>query len=446
MAHAKGAVLPLKGSTTVPPDKSVSHRALMLASMAEGKSHLRNLLDSKDVRSTLACMRALGAHIETTPADNGSFDAEVTGWGPLGPSEPDEVLDCGNSGTTARLLMGIIAGSKISATLTGDDSLVQRPMARIAEPLSRMGAAFAHANGTPWEGGAITLPLTVRGAGVPAAISYDSPKASAQVKTSIILAGLACPSGCTTNVTEPSKSRDHTELMLPAFGVDVDVRGNTVSMRGGQRLVACDIEVPGDPSSAMFLVAAAAMVPGSDIEISGVGLNPTRTGGFDLAARMGCDIVFEKTGGVGDEPCGNVRVRYREELSGTVAEPSEIPYMIDEIPILALLATHASGTTEFCGVSELRVKESNRLSAIVEGLNTLGCAASERGDDLLVSFGAPTRSVELDPLGDHRLAMTWVLANRCHDLGGQVLNLECIEVSYPRFIEGLDALQGGVDR
>ncbi len=443
MRFARGDAAPLIGVATVPPDKSISHRALMLASMADGVSRLENLLDSQDVRSTLGAMRALGASIEVTRRASGSFDAVVEGWGEKGPAQPTGPIDCGNSGTTARLLMGIIAGAGVRTELVGDASLSRRPMERIADPLSMMGASFADGDGTLWEGGPITLPLTVAGSGDVRPIAYRPKEASAQVKTAILLAGLGCDGGSRTTVIEPSGSRDHTERMLPAFGVPVTLDGLEVSIEGGQRLRPCDLRVPGDPSSAMFMVAAAAMTPGSDLLVPGVGFNPTRTGGFEMAIRMGCGIRVSRGRDCGREPVCDLRVLYSEGLVATEVEPAEIPFLIDEVPVLALLATHAEGRTVFRSVQELRVKESDRLAEIASGLVALGCRAEESGDDLIVSCGLPRLDADLDSKGDHRLAMTWVLANRCHGLGGSVRGTSCMDVSYPGFVEELDELQEG---
>ena len=434
-----------KGSVQVPPDKSISHRALIFAAMAEGRSHLTNLLDSQDVRSTVSCLRALGADIDVVAGDGRSFDAEVEGWGARGPQTPDEPLDCGNSGTTARLLCGVLAGSSASAVLTGDASLSKRPMGRVAVPLALMGARFSKPDGGDWAGESVTLPMRVTGAGKPRRIDYDMPVASAQVKTAVLLAALFAEGA--TSVSEPQMSRNHTELMLPAFGSNLDsilfAEGRHMArMYGGQPLHACDVTVPGDASSAMFLAVAAALVPGSEICIQGVGLNPTRAAALDVMSRMGCHLEVEPHLATGGEPSGDLYVSYAPGLRAPYVGAEEIPALIDEVPVLSLLATSARGMTIFKEVGELRVKESNRLAAIVEGLTALGCEAREDGDDLKIVGGAPTRSITLDSRGDHRLAMTWVLANRCFGLAGDVTGLDCIDVSYPDFLQTLEQLQG----
>ncbi len=430
----------LRGTTTVPPDKSISHRALMMAAMAEGTSRLTNLLDSQDVNSTASCLATLGASIDVTRRGGGSFDATVTGWGDEGPKSPGHDLYCGNSGTTTRLLLGMLAGYDVQATLTGDDSLSARPMQRVVEPLAQMGASFSKPGAGAWSEGEITLPIRVHGSSSLRGIEYASPKASAQVKTALMFAGLHCSS--IVDLSEPYQSRNHTELMLPAFGVQVGVEPFRVSLRGGQKLHPCDVRVPGDPSSAMFLVVAAALVPGSDITIEGVGLNRTRIAGIEVAKRMGCDIETKRTTMVGDEPMGDVRVKYAPGIGAVVVEPQEVPNLIDEIPVLALLATSARGITTFREVAELRVKESNRLEAIIEGLCKMGATAREVGDDLEVEHGLPHQAALIDPRSDHRLAMTWLVAGKCLGLGKVTTDTSCFDVSFPGFEAKLDSLLG----
>ncbi len=424
----------------IPPDKSISHRALMLSAMAQGTSKLTNLLDSQDVNSTAKCLDALGAKVEVSRRSNGSFDATVTGWGEAGPKSPKAELDCGNSGTTTRLLLGILAGYDVEATLVGDESLSQRPMKRVVEPLTQMGACFSTPASDKWDSGEISLPINIKGTNELHGIEYASPKASAQVKTSLMFAGLH--SNSSVSLSEPYQSRNHTELMLPAFGARVDVKPLKVCLEGGQKLHACDISVPADPSSAMFFVVACALLPNASVVLRGVGLNQTRIAGIEVAKRMGSNISIEQTRKIGLEPVGDIHIKYAPVLSATVVEPQEVPNLIDEIPVLALLATSAKGTTKFCEVSELRVKESNRLNAIIEGLNALGACAREVGDDLEIDYGLPHKKTCLDPRRDHRLAMTWTIANRCLKLGGEVTNLECIDVSFPQFVDKLDALFG----
>jgi 3-phosphoshikimate 1-carboxyvinyltransferase len=451
---ASATVRPLKGSIRVPGDKSLSHRIALFSAMAEGSSRVRGLLDSLDVRSTLAVIESLGARVEldvdgcageasgqlgATTGAQGGLSGTITGWGPAGPRLPERILQCGNSGTTARLLLGALSGYDITASLTGDESLCRRPMGRVTLPLSRMGARFAPL-GTSGDAAA-TLPLTVYGSASPSALDYQSPVASAQVKSTVLLAGLNARG--TTSVTEPYQSRDHTELLLPAYGVQLAVDGLTVSVTGGQRLRASDCEVAGDPSSAAFPLVAAALIPASEVTARGVLLNPTRTGFLAVMRRMGADMDIEtgEAGRLGGERTGDVSLRYRGGLRATTVAACEVPSLIDEVPILALLATAAEGTTVFEGVGELRVKESDRLAAIVDGLTALGCVACAEGDELRVSHGLPRVDAPvLKTHGDHRLAMTWVIAARAFGLNPTILGLESVKVSYPTFFDDLEQL------
>jgi 3-phosphoshikimate 1-carboxyvinyltransferase len=467
------AVQPLKGSVQVPGDKSLSHRVALFSALASGTSRVRGLLDSLDVHSTLTAIEALGARIDlAAEADGSGLSGTIDGWGFAGPRLSGDILQCGNSGTTARLLLGILSGYDIRVSLEGDESLSRRPMNRVTQPLSRMGARFlpldrlraggaadldrpAEAAGPPERGGrradpseptnspepTSTLPLTVCGSGALKAIDHLSAVASAQVKSAVLLAGLNARG--TTSITEPHKSRDHTELLLPTYGVAVSVDGLTVSVAGGQRLHAVDCEVPGDPSSAAFPLVAAALIPGSAITVRGVLLNPTRTGFLAVMRRMGADIVVnvDKERQLGGEQVGDVTLRFARKLRATVVEPHEVPALVDEVPILALLATAAEGVTVFEQVGELRVKESDRLAAIVKGLFALGCDVCEDGDDLRVASGPPCVNAKtLDAHGDHRLAMTWSIAARAFGLTPNIHGLESIGVSYPGFFDDLRRL------
>jgi len=432
----------LKGCLRVPSDKSISHRALLLAAMADGTSHLSSLLDSSDVRSTIEAIKSLGASVLLTSCTEG-LSATITGWGASGPHDPDTYIDCGNSGTTTRLLLGILSGYPVKATLRGDVSLSRRPMGRVIHPLSEMGAVFTCAEcGREDTSEPLTLPLSIQGSDHLSAITHQLSVASAQVKTALLFAGLNADG--TTAVVEPYASRDHTERMLPIFGahINVDHQKNTVSLCGVQRLKACDIEVPGDPSSAIFWAVAAALIPGSKVELQQVSLNPTRIAAFEVMRRMGCDISYDQNTDISGEPIGTISVAYRDGLVATEIFPEEVPALIDEIPILALLATSAQGTTHFHKVGELRVKESDRLAAIWEGLSSLGCIAHIQDDDLLIEQGIPRYGVDLVSQGDHRLAMTWTLALYCFGLSGTVAELSCIEVSYPHFMTHLCMLRG----
>lgn len=425
---------PLSGAVRVPGDKSISHRSVLFSAMAEGTSHVSGVLDSADVRSSIGAVRALGAEVNLEKRPDGSLAGDIRGWGGLGPSQPEGAIDCGNSGTTVRLLMGVLAPWDITVELTGDDSLRRRPMRRIAAPLELMGARFAPE-------GATTLPLSITGTRGLAAISYDSPVASAQLKTAILLAGIFA-SG-TTSVREPAPSRNHTELMLPGFGVDVEAAPGEASVAGGQSLRACDVDVPGDPSSAAFMACAAALRPDSAIDIENVSLNEARIGFARVLERMGADITLKPTGGAGEEPCGTISVSYVEHLRSCEVVGREIASLVDEIPVLALVAAHAEGTTVFHEVGELRVKETDRLAAILEGLSKLGVRAWAEGDDLHIE-GKPglvvPEGLVFDSLGDHRLAMTWSLVGFTGAHPVSIRDFEAVRVSYPGFRADIERL------
>lgn len=425
---------PLSGAVRVPGDKSISHRSVLFSAMAEGTSHVSGVLDSADVRSSIGAVRALGAEVNLEKQPDGSLAGDIRGWGGLGPSQPEGAIDCGNSGTTVRLLMGVLAPWDITVELTGDDSLRRRPMRRIAAPLELMGARFAPE-------GATTLPLSITGTRGLAAISYDSPVASAQLKTAILLAGIFAAG--TTSVREPAPSRNHTELMLPGFGVDVEAAPGEASVAGGQSLHACDVDVPGDPSSAAFMACAAALRPDSTIDIENVSLNEARIGFARVLERMGADITLKPTGSAGEEPCGTISVSYVEHLRSCEVVGREIASLVDEIPVLALVAAHAEGTTVFHEVGELRVKETDRLAAILEGLSKLGVRAWAEGDDLHIE-GKPglvaPEGLVFDSLGDHRLAMTWSLVGFTGAHPVSIHDFEAVRVSYPGFRADIERL------
>ena len=425
---------PLSGAVRVPGDKSISHRSVLFSAMAEGTSHVSGVLDSADVRSSIGAVRALGAEVNLEKRPDGSLAGDIRGWGGLGPSQPEGAIDCGNSGTTVRLLMGVLAPWDITVELTGDDSLRRRPMRRIAAPLELMGARFAPE-------GATTLPLSITGTRGLAAISYDSPVASAQLKTAILLAGIFAAG--TTSVHEPAPSRNHTELMLPGFGVDVEAAPGEASVAGGQSLHACDVDVPGDPSSAAFMACAAALRPDSAIDIENVSLNEARIGFARVLERMGADITLKPTGSAGEEPCGTISVSYVEHLRSCEVVGREIASLVDEIPVLALVAAHAEGTTVFHEVGELRVKETDRLAAILEGLSKLGVRAWAEGDDLHIE-GKPglvvPEGLVFDSLGDHRLAMTWSLVGFTGAHPVSIRDFEAVRVSYPGFRADIERL------
>lgn len=425
---------PLRGAATVPGDKSISHRAVLFSAMAEGTSMISGVLDSEDVRSSIAAVRALGAEVNVEKQADGSLAGTVRGWGTAGPRQPQGPIDCGNSGTTVRLLMGIIAPWDITVEFTGDESLCRRPMRRITAPLMKMGVRFDPA-------GKETLPITEHGSRTLRALDYDAPMASAQLKTAVLLAGIFADG--TTIVREPAVSRNHTELMLPEYGVPTTAGTRVASVTGPAAMRASDVVVPGDPSSAAFLACAALLKRGSDIRIDNVSLNPARIGFVRTLERMGADIAERHEGSEGKEPNGSIHVRYTEGLRGCEVPPQHIASIIDEIPVLSLVAARARGVTVFKGVSELRVKESNRLAAIIKGLGRLGVDAWEEGDDLYVE-GNPGLQVPSDltfeTRGDHRLAMTWALAGLCGQVPVAIENFECVAVSFPEFLPTMQKL------
>ena len=430
------ATRPLAGDLRLPTDKSISHRAVLLAAMAEGESNLTGVLDSADVRATIAAAEALGATLEVVEASERGLRMRIAGWGARGPVTPADPIDCGNSGTTARLLMGVIAGWPITVTLTGDESLSTRPMARVTGPLAAMGA---HIITTP----AGTLPVTITGGDLRGA-AYVSPVASAQVKSAVLLAGLRAAG--TTTVTEPAPSRDHTERMLPAFGVAVttDAEMHAASLTGPVVVQAADVIVPADPSSAAFVTAAAMLVAGSHVRLPNVSANPTRTAFVRVLERMGARVRLSELPAMGLEPVATIDVRHTEHLRATLVTAAEVPALIDEVPVLALLATQADGTTRFEGVAELRVKESDRLEAVRAGLEALG-AQVEAGEDWLAVTGpAELTGARLPSLGDHRLAMTWAVAGLIATGETVVEGFEAVDVSYPRFADDLAALGSGL--
>ena len=425
---------PFKGDVTVPGDKSISHRAVLFAAMAEGTSHLSGVLDSEDVRASIRAVEALGAEVDLKAQPDGSLSGTVTGWGAEGPSQPAAPIDCGNSGTTARLLMGIVAPWDIEVTITGDESLKKRPMRRIVAPLAKMGVDFKPE--TPE-----TLPITVCGNRALRAIDYASPMASAQLKTAVLLAGVFADG--TTTVNEPAPSRNHTELMLPEFGVPTTAADRTASVTGPRVLQAAEVRVPGDPSSAAFLVCAAVLKPGSSLQVENVSLNTARIGFTRTLERMGADVSVRHAGAAGKEPYGMIAACHTPSLHGCEVPAEKIAGIVDEVPVLALVAAHARGVTVFREVGELRVKETDRLAAVVEGLGQLGVEAYIDGNDLYVEgqpgLRAPAGLV-FDSHGDHRLAMTWALVGLTGGVPVEVENFDSVKISYPRFLDDIERL------
>jgi 3-phosphoshikimate 1-carboxyvinyltransferase len=427
---------PLRGTLAVPPDKSISHRAVLFSALASGTSHVTGALSSEDVWSSIGAVQALGAAVDIDEGPRDTLDLTINGWGRKGPASPGGPIDCGNSGTTARLLLGLLAGREgVSAQLVGDRSLSGRPMRRVADPLATMGARIETAPGG-------TLPATVTGTRL-AARAFTIPMASAQVKTALLLAGLSAHGR--TAVTEPAASRDHTERMLPAYGVAVwrDERTHTAWIEGPAALRAMDLTVPGDPSSAAFWAVAAAIVPGSDVTLTGVSLNPTRLGFAAVLERMGANVEITPTTVAAGEPVGTIRIRYAGRLQPTRVEPHEVPSLVDEVPILAVAAARAEGVTVFEGVGELRVKESDRLAAICDGLAAFGVTVRDDTATLEVrGTDAVLRGADLDSLADHRLAMAWTIAGLLAGGPTAIRRYEAVAVSYPGFSDDLAALLG----
>lgn len=425
-----GAATRVDGEVTVPGDKSISHRVLLLGALARGRSFLGNLSPAEDVASTGRCLAACGAWLR--PFGPGKIVVDGNGVG-TGLSSPEAVLDCGNSGTTMRLLSGVLAGHPIDATLDGDASLRRRPMRRVAVPLERMGASVEP---TP-EG---TAPLRLRGRFPLTPIDYELPVASAQLKSLVLLAGLGADGP--TTVVEPAPSRDHTERLLGLCEIGVRVEGPRITVTPGTPQ-PFGIRVPGDLSSAAFLLALAAARPGWRVRCPGVTLNPGRTGVLEVLIAMGAAVTVEAGPGAGGvEPVGDVEVRGAPLRAATI-EGDLVPRLIDELPVLAVLATQAEGTTVIRDAAELRAKESDRIALLAAGLRALGAECEEAPDGLAVHGPVRLRAAALDAHGDHRLAMAWaVAACLCRDGGETAIDgAGCVAVSYPGFFEDLAAVQ-----
>lgn len=419
----------LTGKIRVPGDKSVSHRSVMFSAIAKGQVRVRNFLEAADCLSTAACMRALGAGVERQA--DGSF--LVTGVGLHGLKEPQGILDAGNSGTTLRLLLGILAAQPFFSSLTGDASLSRRPMGRVVEPLTRMGATIRGRGANRF------LPLAVLPhEGSLRAMDYESPVASAQVKSAVLLAGLYAERA--TCLTEPALSRDHTERMLSAFGARIEREGTKVTIEPADELFAPEeIVVPGDISSAAYWLVAASLIEGSDIILQDVGVNPTRTGILDVLSDMGANITIDNERESGGEALADIRVR-TASLRGTSFGGEIIPRLIDEIPILAVAALFADGDTVISGAAELRVKETDRLAAVTTELNRLASGAVEAKEDGMVIHGGRTLSpASCRTYDDHRMAMSLAVAGAA-GVGVTLDAPSCVNISYPSFYQTLDEL------
>jgi 3-phosphoshikimate 1-carboxyvinyltransferase len=432
--QASRPAAPLTGEIPVPGDKSISHRALMFGALAMGQTRITGLLEGEDVLRTAAAMQALGAAITRDGAD-----WLVTGRGIGGLTAPDDVLDMGNSGTAARLLCGILASHDLFAIMTGDASLRRRPMARVIEPLRACGAAFSARPGD-------RLPLSIQGARDALPITYRLPVASAQVKSAILLAGLNARG--ITEVEEPEPTRDHSENMLRHFGAEVSVTtqgtGRIIRLTGQPELLAADIAVPGDPSSAAFPLVAALLVPGSRVTIRAVGLNPLRTGLFATLRDMDATLTINNERTEGGEPIGDITVAY-QELSAVDVPPERAPSMIDEYPILAVACATARGTSRLRGLHELRVKESDRLAATTAMLQAAGIRAEILGDDLLIhGVSAPPGGGLVATHMDHRLAMSALVLGQITQAPMRIDDASFIDTSFPGFIPLMQGLGAGL--
>jgi 3-phosphoshikimate 1-carboxyvinyltransferase len=417
---------PLKGRVRAPGDKSISHRALILGALASGDTHIDGLLQSDDVLATAEAVAAFDAHVTRGGQDSGDDHWVVTGKGRF--DQPIEIIDCGNSGTGVRLLMGAAAGFAISVQFTGDSSLQSRPMGRVLTPLGQMGASWSG----EIEG---RLPLTLLGGGLNA-ISYRLPVPSAQVKSAVLLAGVNAQG--VTEVIEPEATRDHTERMLTAFGAKLEITpegtGRRIRMAGGQALTGTHVRVPGDPSSAAFLIVAALITPGSEVTVEGVLLNPLRAGLFDTLKEMGADLTIENAREESGEPVGDLVARYGP-LKGVDVPPGRAPSMIDEYPILAVAAAFAAGVTRMDGIGEMRVKESDRIALMAAGLKACGVRVSEEPEALIVegSGSPPPGGGTVTTHGDHRIAMAHLVLGLAAREAVTVDEPGMIATSFPTF-------------
>ncbi|MEE4347393.1 MAG: 3-phosphoshikimate 1-carboxyvinyltransferase [Paracoccaceae bacterium] len=431
---------PLKGEAHVPGDKSISHRALILGALSVGETRIEGLLEGEDVLDTARAMRAFGAEV----TDHGAGRWSVHGVGVGGFAEPDQVIDCGNSGTGVRLIMGAMATSPITATFTGDASLNKRPMARVTDPLALFGAQSVGRSGG-------RLPMTVVGAADPVPVRYTVPVPSAQVKSAVLLAGLNAPGQ--TVVIEREATRDHTERMLAGFGAEIVTRdtdeGREIILTGQPELVAQDIVVPRDPSSAAFPVCAALIVPGSDVLVPNIGLNPTRAGLFTTLREMGADLTYENLREEGGEPVADLRARFSPDLHGIEVPPARAASMIDEYPVLSVVAACATGQTVMRGVKELRVKESDRIEAMATGLRANGITVEDGPDWWTVTGlghgnipGGATVASHLD----HRIAMSFLVLGMVSRAPVTVDDAAPIATSFPVFEPLMQALGARITR
>ena len=415
----------IRGEITVPGDKSISHRSVMFGSIAKGTTEIHNFLEGADCLSTIGCFRRMGIEIE-----NKNGTVIVHGKGMHGLTAPSGTLDCGNSGTTTRLISGILAPQNFDVTLTGDESIQKRPMKRIIEPLSMMGADIKSIRGND------CAPLKICGMPL-AGIHYTSKVASAQVKSAILLAGLYAD-GLTT-VTEPQVSRNHTELMLKFFGAELESKETSVTIWPATELFGNRIDVPGDISSSVYFVAAGLILPNSEVLIKNVGINPTRAGLIKVCEAMGADLTLLNENHGNAEPTADLLVR-TSSLKACTIEGDIIPTLIDELPTIAMMACFAEGTTVIRDAAELKVKESNRIAVMVENLSAMGADIEETDDGMIIRGGKPLHAAKIDSRLDHRIAMSFTIAGLiCGDMP-DIKGKDCVDISYPSFYEDLERM------
>ncbi|MBQ9983052.1 MAG: 3-phosphoshikimate 1-carboxyvinyltransferase [Lachnospiraceae bacterium] len=417
----------LKGEVTVPGDKSISHRSIMLGSLAKGTTEVTGFLQGADCLSSISCFQKMGIEIENDKTTN---TVHIRGNGLRGLSAPTAILDVGNSGTTTRLLSGILAAQPFTSIVDGDSSIRKRPMGRIMTPLSMMGAKFESLETDN------CAPFKISGGNLQG-IHYESPVASAQVKSAILLAGLYAEGQ--TSVTEPALSRNHTELMFESFGVDIQSVGTTATVTPAKELIAQRIEVPGDISSAAYFIVAGLITPNSEITIKNVGINPTRDGILTVCKNMGADITLSNVKDDIGEPVADITVR-TSSLHGCTIEGDIIPKLIDEIPVIAIMAAFANGTTIIKDAQELKVKESNRIDVMVNNLSAMGVDIEGTEDGMIIRGGKTLHGATIDSKLDHRIAMSFAIAGGLADGNTEILGAECVNISYPTFYSDLDML------
>lgn len=416
---------PLRGELAVPGDKSISHRSVMFGALSEGITEAENFLTGADCLSTISCFRQMGISVE----QNGT-SVVVHGKGLHGLIRPSGIIDAGNSGTTVRLLSGILAGQPFDSTITGDASIQKRPMKRVMTPLSQMGASITsvHENGC--------APLQIKGSPLHG-IHYLSPVASAQVKSCVLLAGLYADAP--TSVTEPAISRNHSELMLRYFGANIQCEGTTSTVLPDPRLIGQKVNVPGDISSAAYFIAAALLVPGSEVLLKNVGINPTRDGMLRVIRAMGGDVTLVNESTDGAEPCADLLIR-SSSLHATTIEGELIPTLIDELPVIAVLTAFAEGTTVIKDAAELKVKESDRIAVMTENLKRMGADVEPTDDGMIIRGGRPLHGATIHPHLDHRIAMSFAVAALAADGETKIQDADCVKISYPGFYTDLEGL------